>query len=221
MLVEPQQGLRRALGHLVEHQRDRLLNQPVRIPPQPVASLHEADRRADDEFADLGAARTLLPDRSARYRPPGTSRSVVANPAVTGKGAAPLAPPPRRPCRDRPRQPFARTRHGVLPGAMCAAEHSVVRLMTLPDDAGAAMAAGQRHCMNAHSKESKTCTAPPPLANLRGWWYSFPQFFATRHDFLTPDTRKADPRRTRQVRAGQIQRRFGTVWRRSSRVVFA
>ena len=56
MLVEPQQGLPRAaeLGYLVEHQRDRLLNPPVRILLQPVASLHEADRRADDEFAAAG-----------------------------------------------------------------------------------------------------------------------------------------------------------------------
>jgi hypothetical protein len=53
MLVEPQQSLPRAaeLGHLVEHQRDRLLNPPVRILLQPVAGLYEADRRDDEEFA--------------------------------------------------------------------------------------------------------------------------------------------------------------------------
>ena len=53
MLMEPQQGLPRAaeFGHLVEHQRDRPLNAPVGILLEPVAGLHEADRRADDEFA--------------------------------------------------------------------------------------------------------------------------------------------------------------------------
>src|SRR5271166_771753 len=56
MLVEPQQALSRAaeFGHLVEHQRDRLLNPSVGILLQSVAGLHEADRCADDEFAAAG-----------------------------------------------------------------------------------------------------------------------------------------------------------------------
>ena len=54
--MEPQQGLPHAakFGHLVEHQNDRLLNTPVGILLQPVAGLHEADRRADDKFAASG-----------------------------------------------------------------------------------------------------------------------------------------------------------------------
>ena len=47
--MEPQQRLAGAaeLGHLVEHQPDRLLHAPIRILLQPVADLDEADRGGD------------------------------------------------------------------------------------------------------------------------------------------------------------------------------
>ena len=59
--MEPQQRLAGAaeLGHLVEHQPDRLLHAPVRVFLRPVAGPDEADRRGDDQLASprLGVAR--------------------------------------------------------------------------------------------------------------------------------------------------------------------
>src|SRR5712675_378004 len=53
MFVEPEQRLPRAakLLHFVEHELDRLLNAKVRVLLVAITRLHEADRRADDEFA--------------------------------------------------------------------------------------------------------------------------------------------------------------------------
>lgn len=56
MLLEPEQRLARASEFLdlVENQRDRRLDAPIRIFLEAVASLDEADRRRHDEFAATG-----------------------------------------------------------------------------------------------------------------------------------------------------------------------
>lgn len=53
MFVQPAQRLARATEFLdlVEDERDRLLNAPVRVLLISVIRLHEADRRGDDQFA--------------------------------------------------------------------------------------------------------------------------------------------------------------------------
>src|SRR5258706_11939731 len=56
MLDEPEQGLPNTaeLGDLVEDEDDGLLDTAIGILLEPVAGLHEADRRSDDEFAAPG-----------------------------------------------------------------------------------------------------------------------------------------------------------------------
>src|SRR6516225_2612992 len=56
MLLEPQERLTGTaeLGHLVEHQPDRLLDTSIRILLQTIAHLHEADGRHDDQLAPSG-----------------------------------------------------------------------------------------------------------------------------------------------------------------------